>query len=57
VHFPSKANRHFLKLVIMSKRDAPVVAKSIFSKTKSQSDFETYLDFFVGAQCLRLNGE
>jgi hypothetical protein len=52
VHFPSKANRHFLKLVIMSKRDAPVVAKSVLRPTQSQNDFEKYLDLVVGARRL-----
>ncbi len=37
-------NLSLLKLVIMPKREAAVVAKSILSKTRRQRDFEKYLD-------------
>lgn len=37
-------NLSLLKLVVMPKRKAAVVAKSILSQTQSQKDFEKYLD-------------
>jgi predicted transposase YdaD len=37
-------NLSLLKLVVMPKRKAAVVAKSILSRTQSQRNFEKYLD-------------
>lgn len=37
-------NFSLLKLVVMPKREAPMVAKSILNRAQSQSDFEKYLD-------------
>jgi predicted transposase YdaD len=42
-------NLSLLKLVVMPKRKAAAIAKSILSQTQSQKDFEKYLDLVVGA--------
>ena len=42
-------NLSLLKLVVMPKRKAAAIAKSILTRVQSQKDFEKYLDLVVGA--------